>query len=85
MRPRVRSRRAALATALVIIASLGLAAVGYDIPVTAARRRPGDPAILVASAQRIQSDLVWQARRDLRAIVADAWQFTRAHFSQVWE
>ena len=30
---------------------------GHDIPVTVAPRRPGDPAILVASARRIQSDL----------------------------
>ncbi len=47
---------------------------GHDIPVTVAPRRPGDPAILVASARRIQSDLGWQARGDLRAMVADAWQ-----------
>ena len=50
------------------------AVTGRDIPVKEALRRPGDPAILVASARRIQSDLGWQARRDLRAMVADAWQ-----------
>jgi UDP-glucose 4-epimerase len=47
---------------------------GHDIPVTVAPRRPGDPAILVASAGRIQSELGWRARRDLRAMIADAWQ-----------
>jgi UDP-glucose 4-epimerase len=46
---------------------------GHEIPATVAPRRPGDPAILVASAGRIQSDLGWQARRDLRAMVTDAW------------
>ena len=51
---------------------------GHDIPVTVAPRRPGDPAILVASARRIQSDLGWQARRDLRAMVTDAWQAMQA-------
>ena len=49
---------------------------GHDIPVTVAPRRTGDPAILVASARRIQSDLGWQAHRDLRAMVTDAWQVT---------
>jgi UDP-glucose 4-epimerase len=50
---------------------------GHDIPVTVAPRRQGDPAILVASARRIQSDLGWQVRRDLRAMVTDAWQVTQ--------
>jgi UDP-glucose 4-epimerase len=53
-----------------------------DIPVTVAPRRPGDPAILVASARRIQSDLGWHARGDLRAMVADAWQATQAQFTE---
>jgi UDP-glucose 4-epimerase len=54
---------------------------GRDIPVAAAPRRPGDPAVLVASARQIQSDLGWQASRDLRAMVADAWRATRAQLS----
>jgi UDP-glucose 4-epimerase len=54
---------------------------GHDIPVAAAPRRPGDPAVLVASARHIQSDLGWQASRDLRAMVADAWRATRAQLS----
>jgi UDP-glucose 4-epimerase len=55
---------------------------GYDIPAEAAPRRPGDPAVLVASSERIQSDLGWQATHDLRAMVADAWQFTQATHHQ---
>jgi UDP-glucose 4-epimerase len=55
---------------------------GLDIPVTMAPRRPGDPAILVASAGRIHADLGWEARRDLRAMVTDAWQATHAQFTQ---
>jgi UDP-glucose 4-epimerase len=58
---------------------------GRDIRVTVAPRRPGDPAVLVASARRIQSDLGWQARRDLRAMVAGAWQFAQLNFGQVRE
>jgi UDP-glucose 4-epimerase len=56
---------------------------GHDISVTVAPRRPGDPAVLVASARRIQSDLGWQAHRDLRAMVADAWQGVQVNFGQV--
>jgi UDP-glucose 4-epimerase len=55
---------------------------GLDIPVTVAQRRPGDPAILVASASRIKSDLGWRPRRDLNAMVIDAWQATELNFSQ---
>jgi UDP-glucose 4-epimerase len=58
---------------------------GHRIPVSAAPRRPGDPAILVASASRIKSDLGWQPRRDLNAMVIDAWQATQLNYSQVQE
>jgi UDP-glucose 4-epimerase len=49
---------------------------GRDIPAELAPRRPGDPAVLVASSHRIQADLGWRAERGLAAMVADAWQFT---------
>ena len=48
---------------------------GQDIPARVAPRRPGDPAVLVASSQRIKSELGWAADRDLRTMVADAWAF----------
>jgi len=51
---------------------------GHDIPVTVAPRRPGDPAVLVASAARVQSELGWRARQDLRAMITDAWDFRQA-------
>ena len=51
---------------------------GIDIAVNETDRRPGDPAVLVASSARIKADLGWQAGRDLRAMAADAWQFTQA-------
>ena len=47
-----------------------------DTEVTA--RRPGDPAVLVASSERIQAELGWRAARDLRAMAADAWAFALA-------
>jgi UDP-glucose 4-epimerase len=49
---------------------------GRDIPSRFAPRRPGDPAVLVASSRRIQGDLGWRAERGLAAMVGDAWQFT---------
>jgi UDP-glucose 4-epimerase len=49
---------------------------GRDIPSEFAPRRPGDPAVLVASSDRIHADLGWRAERGLATMVADAWQFT---------
>jgi len=49
-----------------------------DFPVLEASRRPGDPAILVAQADRIRELLGWQPRfNDLRTIIADAWRWER--------
>ncbi len=49
-----------------------------DFPVLEAPRRPGDPAILVAQADRIRELLGWQPRfNDLRTIIADAWRWER--------
>jgi UDP-glucose 4-epimerase len=50
---------------------------GLDIPVQLAPRRPGDPAVLVASSEAIAAELGWRAERDLHAMVADAWTFTQ--------
>jgi UDP-glucose 4-epimerase len=48
---------------------------GRDIPVRIGPRRPGDPAVLVASSQRIMRDLGWRPRlQDLREIVRSAWK-----------
>jgi len=45
-----------------------------DIPVNVGPRRPGDPAVLVASSQRIASVLGWHPRESsLQTIVASAW------------
>ena len=45
--------------------------------IAAAGRRPGDPARLIASSERIGRDLGWQPEHDLTRIVADAWSFHR--------
>jgi UDP-glucose 4-epimerase len=49
---------------------------GKAIPATIAARRPGDPAILIASSERIGADLRWRPERGLPQMVADAWAFT---------
>jgi UDP-glucose 4-epimerase len=46
---------------------------GAEIPARTAPRRAGDPAVLVASSDRIHADLGWKAELDLRSMVADAW------------
>jgi UDP-glucose 4-epimerase len=51
---------------------------GAPIPATMAARRPGDPAVLIASSARIQAELGWKAELDLRSMVADAWASARA-------
>jgi UDP-glucose 4-epimerase len=51
---------------------------GRDIPMRIGARRPGDPAVLVASSERIMRDLAWTPRlQDLRAIVSSAWDALR--------
>ena len=52
---------------------------GQPIPIVEAARRPGDPAILVASSQRIREELGWApAHPGIDRMVADAWEFTRS-------
>ena len=52
----------------------------HPIPMVEAPRRPGDPAVLVASSERIRAELGWEpARQDLGAILSDAWAWLRAH------
>jgi UDP-glucose 4-epimerase len=50
---------------------------GADIPAVEGPRRPGDPAVLVASSAKITERLGWKPERDLEAMVTDAWEFAR--------
>ncbi len=52
-------------------------AVGHPLPVREAPRRPGDPAILVASNARAAAELGWAPTRDLAAMIGDAWTFAQ--------
>ncbi|MFE4578291.1 UDP-glucose 4-epimerase GalE, partial [Streptomyces chartreusis] len=49
------------------------AVTGYDRPPTVTPRRPGDPARVVASADRIATELDWKAKHDVQDMIASAW------------
>jgi UDP-glucose 4-epimerase len=50
---------------------------GRELPARMEERRAGDPAVLVASSNRIHADLGWLPGRGLPVMVADAWTFIR--------
>jgi UDP-glucose 4-epimerase len=53
---------------------------GHPIPAEVVARRPGDPAVLVASSAKIRRELGWQPRYpDLRSIIESAWQWHSSH------
>ena len=52
----------------------------HPIPIREVERRPGDPAVLVASSAKIKRDLHWEPEfPTLEAIVRSAWDWFRAH------
>jgi UDP-glucose 4-epimerase len=52
---------------------------GVDFPVVLSPRRPGDPAAIVARADRIRAELGWRPRNaDLRQIVSQALTWERS-------
>lgn len=53
---------------------------GAPIPVTAEGRRPGDPAVLVASSQKARDVLGWQPEHaDIEEIISSAWKWHKTH------
>jgi UDP-glucose 4-epimerase len=54
---------------------------GHAIPVELAARRPGDPAILIASSEKIGRELGWRPRHtSLDGIVASAWEWQQKRY-----
>ncbi|MCH8489189.1 MAG: UDP-glucose 4-epimerase GalE [Oceanicaulis sp.] len=52
---------------------------GVDFEVRETGRRPGDPAAIVAGAERLKAELGWTPRHDdLKQIVASAWAWEQA-------
>ncbi|HET9183678.1 MAG TPA: UDP-glucose 4-epimerase GalE [Candidatus Angelobacter sp.] len=53
---------------------------GREIPAKVERRRAGDPAILVASSEKIRRELGWKPRyTDIRDIIKSAWEWHLGH------
>jgi len=53
---------------------------GKEIPTHVGPRRPGDPAILVASSDRIKSELGWRPQfQDLGLIIESTWRWMQKH------
>lgn len=58
------------------VISTAEAVVDKAIPVIEDKRRPGDPAILVASAEKAKRELGWQPHFcDLKTIISTAWEW----------
>ncbi len=53
---------------------------GKEIPAEEGAPRPGDPAMLIASSDRIRDELGWNPQHDaLEDIIASAWEWHRRH------
>jgi len=53
---------------------------GHPIPAVVGPRRPGDPAVLIASSEKIKRELGWEPQfPDLRTIVETAWKWHSTH------
>ncbi|NWG19947.1 MAG: UDP-glucose 4-epimerase GalE [Chloroflexi bacterium] len=53
---------------------------GRSIPYEIGPRRPGDPAVLIASAEAIRHELGWQPRfPELEQIISSAWEWHSRH------
>jgi UDP-glucose 4-epimerase len=56
------------------------AVTGQEINVKVGPRRPGDPAVLIASSEKIKRELGWKPEmQDLRLIIQSAWDWMQAH------
>ena len=58
---------------------------GTDLAYDVVDRRPGDPARIVASAEKIGRDLGWHARRGLEDMVSSAWRSWQARAAELAE
>lgn len=56
---------------------------GRPIPVEESPRRPGDPAVLVASSEKITAELGWKPQfAGLDRIMSDAWQWQQQRYAR---
>jgi UDP-glucose 4-epimerase len=53
---------------------------GKQVATRVAPRRSGDPAVLIASSEKIKRELGWKPEyQDLRVIVESAWRWLQSH------
>ncbi len=53
---------------------------GHPIPSVIGKRRPGDPAVLIASGQEIKDELGWKPQyTDIKSILKSAWAWHKKH------
>jgi len=53
-----------------------LKVTGKPIQVIESKKRPGDPAVLVASSDKIKKELDWNPKHaDLEGLIASAWKW----------
>lgn len=56
---------------------------GLEITEKVSGRRPGDPAVLIASSEKIKNELGWEPEyQDLRIIIDSAWAWYRKHLQR---
>ncbi len=56
---------------------------GHPIPVIEEPRRPGDPAVLIASSEKIEKELGWKpVFTKLDDIIASAWAWHQQHYGR---
>lgn len=52
----------------------------HPIPAIISERRPGDPARLIASSNKIEQELGWKRQyNSIESIISSAWEFHRTH------
>jgi UDP-glucose 4-epimerase len=62
------------------VVSMAKQITGVNLPTRISARRPGDPAVLVASSLRANQELGWQPERSsLEYIIESAWKWLRDH------
>ncbi len=58
------------------VISTAMNVTGCDIPYLESKKRPGDPAVLIGSAEKIRDNLGWRAvHNSLEAIIRSAWRW----------
>lgn len=56
---------------------------GHPIPVIEEPRRPGDPAVLIASSEKIERELGWKPEyADLDSILKTAWEWQQQRYAR---